>query len=105
MVVPTSPTVFPVLWKDSATLYDIRVRDDRRSEGIGQLLLAAATQSARDQGARSIMIETQNVNVPACRFYAARGAELAVIDRYAYAEDSSHPDTADEVLLVWRLGL
>jgi hypothetical protein len=33
---------------------------------------------------RRLMIETQNVNVPACRFYQKMGCTLGAIDRFAY---------------------
>jgi hypothetical protein len=31
-------------------------------------------------------IETQNINVPACRFYAKMGCSIRAIDRHGYAE-------------------
>jgi len=39
--------------------------------------------------------ETQNINVPACRFYAKHGFTLGVVNRFAYQE------FPDEVELVW----
>ena len=41
------------------------------------------------------MVETQNVNVRACRFYARQGFALGAVNRDAY------PDLPDEVLLLW----
>jgi hypothetical protein len=41
------------------------------------------------------MVETQNVNVGACRFYVAQGCSLGSAHRYAY---ENHPD---EVQLLW----
>jgi len=40
-------------------------------------------------------VETQNVNVPACRFYVSQGCYLGAIRRFAYAE------LPDEVQLLW----
>jgi hypothetical protein len=40
-------------------------------------------------------IETQNINVPACRFYARRGYLLGAVHRYAY------PQLPDETQLLW----
>ena len=47
-------------------------------------LCAAAEEWALARGCGQLKVETQNVNVPACRFYAAQGCELGVIDRFAY---------------------
>jgi len=47
-------------------------------------------------------IETQNVNVPACRFYQRMGAHLGEIRCYAYA---AVPAVAHEVMLNWYLDL
>ena len=44
-------------------------------------------------------IETQNINVPACRFYARQGCRLSAIVSHAYAE------FPDEIQLIWRLAL
>jgi GNAT superfamily N-acetyltransferase len=104
IVALTTPEVAPLAWPDSATLCDIRVRSDLRGQGVGGRLLDSAVEWARERGAHSLLIETQNVNVPACRFYASRGAELAAIDRFAYAA-SADARVAAEVMLVWRLAL
>ena len=56
----------------------------------------------RKQGCKQLKIEAQNNNVPACRFYAARGCHLGAIDRYAYAHN---PRLADETMLIWYLEL
>jgi streptothricin acetyltransferase len=47
-------------------------------------------------------IETQNVNVPACRFYQRMGAYLGEIHRHGYA---AIPAVAHEVMLNWYLDL
>ena len=40
-------------------------------------------------------IETQNINVVACKFYAGQGCTLGAADRFAY------PELPDEVRLLW----
>jgi hypothetical protein len=50
-----------------------------------------------------LTIETQNTNVAACRFYAARGAELRGIVHHAYAAEAE--PIASEVQLQWWLDL
>ncbi len=71
---------------DLAVLWDIRVRPEARSAGTGTALFRAVEAWARARGCRSLKIETQNINVPACRFYRRMGCTLGSIDRYGYAE-------------------
>ncbi len=87
---------------DVALLWDIRVHPGHRRRGIGAALLRRTREWARAQGCRQLLIETQNVNVPACRFYASQGCQLDEISRSAYAAE---PHVADETMLVWRLDL
>jgi ribosomal protein S18 acetylase RimI-like enzyme len=79
----------------TALLWDIRVAPDARGRGVGAALFRAAEARARERGARRLMVETQNVNVPACRFYARQGCTLGAIDRFAY------PTLPDEAQLLW----
>jgi GNAT superfamily N-acetyltransferase len=88
--------------KDMVVLWDIRVVPGRRHDGIGTMLFRYATDWARGKGFRLLKIETQNINLPASRFYLKHGCELGEINRYAYAAD---PGVAHEVMLVWYLDL
>ena len=81
--------------KDDAVLWDLRVHPDYRGQGVGSRLFDAAVAWARERGCRCLKIETQNTNVPACRFYAKQGCVLVTINRVAY---DMFPD---EVELVW----
>jgi GNAT superfamily N-acetyltransferase len=69
-----------------ALLWDIRVAPAARNRGVGTLLLAAAESWAQARSARVLKVETQNTNVPACRFYASHGFILRAVHRGAYAE-------------------
>lgn len=88
--------------KDLAVLWDIRVHPDSRRRGIGTELSKYAAQWARQRGCKQLKIETQNINVPACRFYAKQGCHLGEINKYAYAH---HAAVAHEVMLIWYLDL
>jgi GNAT superfamily N-acetyltransferase len=81
--------------RDLAVLWDVRIEPSHRRRGAGALLFHAAEDWARSRGCVRLDVETQNVNVPACRFYARMGCELREIDRFAY------PDLPDEVRLLW----
>lgn len=87
---------------DLGVLWDIRVDPEYKRRGIGKALFRASVEWCREEGLKMLKIETQNVNVPACRFYASQGARLGAINRYAYADATwSRPDVQDEVMLLW----
>jgi GNAT superfamily N-acetyltransferase len=56
--------------EDLAVLWDIRVHPEYRRRGIGTRLFHHAADWARRNGFGQLGVETQSVNVPACRFYA-----------------------------------
>ncbi len=80
---------------DLAVLWDIRVAPEARGQGVGASLFRAAEARAAARGCRQLKIETQNINLPACRFYARQGCELRAINRFAY------PQFPDEIQLLW----
>ena len=80
---------------DTAVLWDLRVQLKERSRGVGSALFAATEEWCRRRGCRQLKIETQNINVPACRFYASVGCTLSAIDCHAYV------DLGDETQLIW----
>jgi GNAT superfamily N-acetyltransferase len=80
---------------DLAEVWDIRVAPSARRRGVGSALFDAAVTWASVRGCRQLEVETQNVNVPACRFYARRGCVLRAAHRGAY------PELPDEIQLLW----
>ncbi len=84
---------------DLAVLWDLRVHPEYRERGVGTLLFDHAVSWARERGCRWLEVETQNINVPACRFYARRGCKLGALDAHAYE------DMPDEAQLLWRMDL
>jgi GNAT superfamily N-acetyltransferase len=80
---------------DLVVLWDLRVAPARRGRGVGAALFRAAEAWALAHGARWLKVETQNVNVPACRFYARQGCILGAVHRFAY------PTLPDEAQLLW----
>ena len=84
---------------DLAVLWDIRVRPESRRRGVGAALLQAAETWALGRDCRQLKVETQNVNVGACRFYERCGFVLRAVHQGAYAE------CPDEVQLLWYKNL
>ena len=87
---------------DACVLWDIRVADGYKHMGIGQKLFDLGMAAAKNDGYRLMIIECQNNNVPACRFYRKQGAVITRIDTKAY---DSEPEIADEVQFIWHLNL
>ena len=85
--------------EDLAVLWDIRVLPEHRNAGIGSQLFRRVIEWAREKRCRQLKVETQDINVPACRFYAAQGCELRAIHPKAY------PELPHEVQLLWYLEL
>ncbi|HXD33774.1 MAG TPA: GNAT family N-acetyltransferase [Pyrinomonadaceae bacterium] len=81
--------------RDLAVLWDIRVHPDSRGYGVGSALLRAAEAWARARGCCQLKIETQNINVPACRFYEQNGYVLTFVTPDAY------PDLPEETQMLW----
>jgi GNAT superfamily N-acetyltransferase len=81
--------------RDLAVLWDLRVATAARRRGAGSALFGAAVRWAAARACTQLKIETQNINVAACRFYAAQGCELGAVHRFAY------PDLPGETQLLW----
>jgi GNAT superfamily N-acetyltransferase len=80
---------------DLAVLWDIRVAPEFRGHGVGAALFRAVEQWAAARGCRQLKVETQNINVPACRFYAQQGCVLGGVNPEAY------PELPEEIQLLW----
>ena len=84
---------------DLAVLWDLRVHPGHRREGVGSRLFQHAAAWARAKGCRQLKVETQNINVRACKFYAKQGCYLGAVHPGAY------PEFPEEVQLLWYLDL
>lgn len=80
---------------DVAVVWDLRVRPSHRQSGVGSALFRAVEDWCLQRQCRLLKVETQNVNVPASRFYARMGCTLGAIDTRAY------PELPDETQLIW----
>jgi len=85
---------------DLSALWDIRVAPEGRGAGIP--LFEHAAEWSRTRGCTQMKVETQDTNLPACRFYRRMGCRLGEIRRFAY---SAVPEVAHEVMLAWYLDL
>ena len=83
-----------------AVLWDLRVHREYRRRGVGRELLRWAESQALSAGRHRLLIETQDINTAACKFYAATGYACVLTDPFAY------PELPNEARVVWakRLG-
>jgi GNAT superfamily N-acetyltransferase len=84
---------------DVALLWDIRVAPEFRANGVGSALFRTAKAWAERQGFRELRVETQNINVAACRFYEKQGCKLLAVNSKAY------DGLPDELQLIWSTDL
>ncbi len=87
---------------DLADVWDIRIHPDYKRQGYGARLFQEAVAWSRHEGFKQLCVETQNLNVRACRFYLKQGCRLGAINRFAYY---SNPKERDEVQLIWFMDL
>ena len=87
---------------DACVLWDIRVADGYKHMGVGQKLLDLGVDWGKSKDYKQMIIECQNNNVPAVRFYHKQGAVLVKVDEYAYYMEE---DIRGEAQLVWHLDL
>ncbi len=81
--------------EDLAVLWDVRIAPEFRRRGVGAALFAVVEAWAQARGCRSLKVETQNINVGACKFYEGRGFELGRVDPLAY------PELPNETQMLW----
>jgi len=87
---------------DLALLWDIRVDDAYKRQGVGQKLFDMAANWSRGQGLIQLKIECQSNNIAAVNFYHKQGAALSAIDEYAYYNE---PEYRHETMFIWFLDL
>jgi len=87
-------------WNGFGYVEDITVNRPYRKQGVGQQLMQQAVEWAKEEGLPGLMLETQNNNVPACRFYERFGFKLRGFDTELYR---ALMPTTDEVALYWYL--
>lgn len=84
---------------DLAFLWDIRVSEKYKHNGIGQHLFDMAKNYAKSNGFKRLKVECQNTNPAAVNFYHKQGMYLCSINENAY------PEYPNETQLLWYLDL
>ena len=94
--------ILRVNWNRFAWVEGIGVDRDFRRRGIGRALVSRGLQWAKDNKLLGIMLETQDNNVGACRFYESCGFQLTGFDRHLY---QASEECRDEIALFWYLDI
>ena len=75
-------------WRGMGYIEDLSVDTAYRHMGVGKKLMDSAVNWCREQRLNRIVLETQDNNLQACRFYVKYGFELCGIDtkKYVFTE-------------------
>jgi ribosomal protein S18 acetylase RimI-like enzyme len=84
-------------WNKFTFIQDISVLKNHKHKGIGHLLMDKALDWTKESNLNGMMLETQDVNVAACRFYKKYGFILGGVDTMLY----SNFENADQKALFW----
>lgn len=84
-------------WNGYGLIEEIMVSKGSRNRGIGTALLNQAAAWAKENNLIGLMLETQDVNLLACRFYASHNFIIGAVDTMLY---SKFP-TAHEKAVIW----
>ena len=83
-------------WNGYALIEDIAVAKSHRKSGIGAKLIAKAIEWAKVNGLPGLMLETQDNNLLAFRFYNKLGFKIGGVDTMLYGN-------SDEVAVFWYM--
>jgi GNAT superfamily N-acetyltransferase len=87
-------------WNAFTWVEGIGVDKNYRRLGIGRALVKRGAEWAKKRGLLGIMVETQDNNVKACRFYESCGFILKGFDTGLYQASKQY---RDEIALFWYL--
>jgi len=86
-------------WNRYALIEDIAVSKSHRNKGVGSELVQKAIEWAKTKKLLGLVLETQDVNLLACRFYNKVGFQIGAVDTMLYANF----DNAHEKAVFWYM--
>ena len=72
-------------WNKFAYIEDIAVCKDFRGQGIGNAFINKSIEWAKHKNVHGLMLETQDNNLLACKFYHKCGFKIGAVDTMLYA--------------------
>lgn len=94
----------PHWWNHTLWVWDFHVAPAYRGRGVGRALMVALAAKACEAGLRALVCETQNINVPAIRFYRRVGFVLDGIDLSYYTNEDALPGREVAVFMKLKFG-
>lgn len=88
-------------WNGYAYIEDICVARESRGQGVGGALIRKAVKWAKGKGLSGLALETQDVNLLACRFYAKQGFEIGGVNTMLY--QNFREPVCKETAIFWYL--
>jgi streptothricin acetyltransferase len=92
----------PQWWNYTLWIWEFHVVESQRGRGIGRQLMDRLAERAAPAGLRAMLVETQNTNVPAIRFYSKAGFAIQGID-ISYYTNQDYPDGEIAIFMKRRL--
>jgi GNAT superfamily N-acetyltransferase len=87
-------------WNSYALLDDFVVEPKFRRQGVGSALIQRCIEWAKEHSFVGITLETQDINIPACKLYESCGFTLRGFDTHLYNGLNLFND---EIALFWYL--
>jgi streptothricin acetyltransferase len=84
-------------WRPTASLQWVAIDRSWRGQGLGRTLIERAITWTKQRGLRALVLETQNTNIDACRFYQRLGFRLSGVQDLFYFDER----VAEECALFW----
>lgn len=72
-------------WNKNAYIDSITIDRAHRGNGVGKMLMDKAVSWGKENGLYGVSLETQDVNLLACRFYLKYGFKLGGVDNKVYS--------------------
>ena len=90
-------------WNRTVWLHEFHVDPAYQRRGIGRRLIDELAARAAAAGLRALVLEAQNTNVPAIRFYRRVGFTLDGLHVSTYTNDDLRPDRSVALFMTRRL--
>jgi ribosomal protein S18 acetylase RimI-like enzyme len=79
-------------WNQTLWIWEFGVQDTHQRQGIGLYMMDALAQRSQAAGLRIMVVETQNTNGPAVRFYQRAGFHFDALDLTYYSNNAMLED-------------
>lgn len=93
----------PHQWNRTMWVWEFNVLEKYRRQGVGLQLMNAVVEEAQTANLRTVLVEVQNTNAPAIRFYRKAGFRVEGIDTSYYTNEDLQPGGEVAVFMKRRI--